>query len=779
MNGTATLRLLVGAATCLAFLPSANLAQVSTPGAWAARAVDRTSGVPLADVLISFPEHSVTRLTDDRGLAAGVGAAGPIRVLATRLGYADLDTLVVAPASSSGAAIELPMERAAISMPALTVQVERQMTSRELHRRMFEREIAVGAVGVTEAEIKAVPALAEADVFRSLQSLAGVTSVNDYTGELFVRGGGGDQVAVLLDGAPVFAPYHMYGYFGGFNADVVESTEFYRGSMPARHGGALSGVVSARPRTGGQGGVNLAGGLSLLGGRLAADGTLPWGEVRWLAAGRKAFVDLARINVPYSFHDLNLGVEAHPAEEHRLRWSLFASDDHYAWDFQSGVGNDESFSAKWANLATSASWSWARDNRMTSSVTAYYSRYAGRQAFGGTPTVPSTINRISVSGLKAGFVLRGERTGGRVGVAVEGGPVRLRSSGEGAAFQGDLSSSYLHAYAYAEAEAWLGPFRLSPGVRAATERNSGRNFVEPRFSVRLRTPFFAVSASVDRTYQFMSALRDAHTREPGAPMWFVHGKDRPASVADGISLSLDAWRGESWTAGVAGWTRRFEGLPSWRAGRARDPATLDFRDGRAHGVDVTLQRHTGPVRGWLSYQWAKVAVTDADGAEHYPYWDRRHEFEGLVAVDLPRGFGVSLRATFGTGGPFWYPIGSYANLRYDPNRRLDVPNEGTLLTLTDWFTVWSDVQGRLPTYARFDMSANYAFRWGVWEIAPYLSVVNVTGRNNILYYDFAGLSEISEDGVLFSDIGDDPLGYVFGHVQQLPLLPTIGVNFKF
>lgn len=778
MKRFAGLFVLAGTATCAALLPAASVAQVPASGAWAVRAVDRTSGDPLADVLIAFPGLSVTTLTDEQGLASGEGAAGEVRVLATRLGYADLDTLVVAPAD--GGVVDLPLERSAISLPPLTVQVERQMTSRELHRRMFEREIAVGAVGVTQAEIKTVPALAEPDVFRSLQSLAGVTSVNDYTGELFVRGGGGDQVAVLLDGAPIFAPYHMYGYFGAFNTDVVESTEFYRGSIPARHGGALSGVVSARQKTGGADELNLAGGLSLLGGRIAADGTLPWGDIRWLAAGRKAFVDLARINVPYSFHDLNLGIEAHPAEAHRLRWSFFASDDHYAWDFQSsGVGH-ESFSATWANLATSASWSWVRNNRMTSDVTAYHSRYRGRQTYGGTPTDPLTTNRISATGLKAGFTWRGERTGARAGVAVEGGPVQLHGSGTGALFEGDLSKSYLHAYAFAEMEAWLGPLRLAPGVRAATERNSGRNFLEPRFSVRLRTPFLAVSASVDRTYQFLSTLRDAHTLEPGAPMWFVHGKNQPPSVADGISLSVDAWRGEAWTAGVAGWTRRFKGLPSWRAGRARDPETLAFQDGRAHGVDVIVQRHVGSVRGWVSYQWAKVAVTDGAGGEYHPHWDRRHEFEGLAAADLPRGFGVSVRATVGTGGPFWYPIGTYSNLRYEPHQRLDDPTwEGALLIDADWFTVWSDVQGRLPTYARFDVSANYAFRWGAWEIAPYLSVVNVTGRTNVLYYQFAGLSEYTNDGIAFSEISDNQLGYRFGYEQQLPFLPTIGIDFKF
>ena len=56
---------------------------------------------------------------------------------------------------------------------------------------------------LTQAEVRAVPAVAEADIFRSLQSLSGVTSISDFGAEMFVRGGDADQVAVLLDGAPV------------------------------------------------------------------------------------------------------------------------------------------------------------------------------------------------------------------------------------------------------------------------------------------------------------------------------------------------------------------------------------------------------------------------------------------------------------------------------------------------------------------------------------------------------------------------------------------------
>jgi len=747
-------------------LSATALVQAPVLGAWTLRAVDDPTGNLLEGVLVAFPESGTTRVTGADGLAGGVGTDGEVRVVASRLGYADLDTLVAVP--EDGGTVELRLGRAPIALAPLTIAAERGSTSRELHRLLFRRELAVGALGVTRAEIRAVPPVAEADLVRSLQALAGVTSVNDYSGELFVRGGNGDQVAVFIDGAPVFAPYHMFGLFGAFNTDAVESTEFYRGSIPARYGGALSGVVSVRQRAGPAGNFRLRGGLSLLGLRATADGSVSDGSLHWLAAGRVASSDMARINLPYSFGDVNFALAMHPAEDHRLRLSVFASRDNFAWDIVSQRLDDASFSSDWTNLASSATWSWVRDSRASGEVTAYYSRYHGLRSIGGAPGSPVTKNVVSTLGLRTHWTLRAERTGARVGVAVRGGPVELETEGVGGYVDGELSRSYLHASAFAELEGWLGPVRLAPGLRAGTERDSRRSFVEPRFSVRIEAANFALSGSLDRTYQFLSVFRDAYAMEVGAPMWFVHGADQPLSVADGASVSVDLWHGEDWTASVAGWTRRFADAPHWRPGKSRAASSLAFHDGAARGLEVMVKRHSGRLRGWISWQWARSTFTDAAGSRYSPQWDRRHEFDGLVSAIAPGGVELSLRATVGTGTPFWYPAGKYGALRID---LVDYGEDGggAELWTDDLYTIWSDAQARLPSYVRFDLAARRGFRWGSWELTPYLSVVNVVNRRNVLGYRFAGLTDSSGEG-------DE---YFFERIRQLPVLPTIGIDFQF
>ena len=728
-----------------------GVAQDPQEGDWGLRIVDQESGVPLAGVHVSFPDLSESRVSDSLGVVSAAPGADLLRIVATRVGYSRMDTVVARP--ESGTMVELGLTRSAIGLPSLTVQAVRAGTdSRELARQMFDREVAIGAVGMTRTEVRAVPTVAENDVFRSLQSVSGVASINDFGAELFVRGGSADQIAVLLDGAPVFGPYHMFGMFSLFNPDIIESAELYKGSIPARYGGSLSGVVSARQRAGGATGTRFSGGLSAVGLRVASDGGLPWADGRWLVAGRKATVDFPGLDPPFSFHDLNLGLHLYPSEEHRVVISLLASEDRFSWDFL-GVG--ESLRSDWANLVSSVTWSWVRGSRITSDVAAYFSRYEGHLAVGEEGSGLATRNRIGAGGVRAQIAVRGEATGVRTGLLVEGGPVSLRGTGPGAYMEGEASGTFLHASAFAEVEHWVGALRLAPGVRLGTERNSGRVFAEPRLSARYHLGPFAISGSLDRSFQFLSMLRDDRHVVPGAPMWFLRGEGQPVSVAEGISVSLDYWRGRTWTGSATGWTRRFTDIPSWHPESVRDLSALEYHSGSAYGWELSLERHAGLLRGRISYQQTRVELRDNDGQEYWPRWDRRHEVDATLTLEDLWGLSASLRTTIGSGTPFWFPAGEFYGLRYDPRGRFLSPGR-------DDFTILSNVQGRMPYYGRVDFSARYACHWGSLAIVPFLTIPNVTGRQNVLTYRA-------------SRVGSDDRRLTPTH--QLPLFPFIGVDF--
>ena len=452
--------------------------------------------------------------------------------------------------------------------------------------------------------------------------------------------------------------------FGLFNADAIESAEFYKGAIPARYGGALSGVLATRQRVGPASGSRFTGGLSMLGLRVSAVGGVPWADTQWMVAGRRATIALSSLPTPYSFQDVNLGFRLHPGEEHRVGFSLLATNDEFDWAFDPF---GESLHSEWSNLVSSVTWSWVRGNRLTSDATAYMSRYNATLGVGAEGTGPVTRNRVGVVGVRGQLtVRRGERTGARAGIVAEGGPVTVRGTGPGAYIEGETVTSYLHGFLFAEVEQWIGPLRLGPGLRVGTEQRASRTFVEPRLSARLYLGPLAVSASLDRTYQFLSTLRDDRFVFPGTPMWSVREQGQPIASADGISVAVDYWRAERWTGSMGFWTRRLRDTPHWRPETSRDLSALEYHDGRAYGWELSLQRHAGPVRGWASYQWASVTLTNPDGRRYSPNWDRRHEFDATVSMPEFRGWSASVRTRVATGTPFWYPAGAYYGITYNP-----------------------------------------------------------------------------------------------------------------
>ena len=86
------------------------------------------------------------------------------------------------------------------------------------------------------ATIRKIPALAgELDVLKTLQLLPGVQTGREATSGLYVRGGGPDQNLILLDGVPVYNPYHLFGFLSVFNGDAVKDITLIKGGFPARY----------------------------------------------------------------------------------------------------------------------------------------------------------------------------------------------------------------------------------------------------------------------------------------------------------------------------------------------------------------------------------------------------------------------------------------------------------------------------------------------------------------------------------------------------------------
>ena len=135
-----------------------------------------------------------------------------------------------------------------ISLSPSKIEADEIQVSAEKSRQL--NQIQYSEITLNPAELKSIPALAEPDIFRTLQSLPGVLVANEASAGLVIRGGNTDQNLILLDGITVYNPTHLGGVFSNFIVDGIKEAELVKGGYNAEYGGRLSSVLNITSREG-------------------------------------------------------------------------------------------------------------------------------------------------------------------------------------------------------------------------------------------------------------------------------------------------------------------------------------------------------------------------------------------------------------------------------------------------------------------------------------------------------------------------------------------------
>ncbi|HEX6909340.1 MAG TPA: carboxypeptidase regulatory-like domain-containing protein, partial [Longimicrobium sp.] len=250
--------------------------------------------------------------------------AGRWTLRASRVGFASASA-EVAVAAGGAASLDLRLSEQALVLDPVEVRSRRD-TQRE--RTRFETEAGTTTRVITGDEIKILPGLGEADVLRAVEVLPGVVSTSDFSSAFNVRGGSSDQNLILLDGFPIFNPFHLGGLFSVFNSDVIARAELLSGGFGAEYGGRVSSVLTVESETADSTfGADM--GVSVLASRLALHAPLPGPAARvlggergsWFLSGRRSYFDaLLRpvTDFPYHLTDVQGGATVETAGGGRL-----------------------------------------------------------------------------------------------------------------------------------------------------------------------------------------------------------------------------------------------------------------------------------------------------------------------------------------------------------------------------------------------------------------------------------------------------------------------------
>ncbi len=244
--------------------------------------VDEESGEPIVGALVALSLLNRTVVTDPRGqyLLHQV-PNGPQRLTVRFIGHAPrlMDALVP---SAGELEINVSLRPAPLSLAPLAV-----------HAPVAVRGIGAddtttfGDRATSIAAVRQDGRLSEPDVFRAISGGDVIVSPESPSG-VNLRGGGSDQVAYLLDGIPVFSPYHSAGLFSAWNPDAIAGMHLWSSGPALTQTHSLAGIVAATTRAPGTRST-ARGSLSTTQARVTIDGPLGTREGGYLVSLRSGF----------------------------------------------------------------------------------------------------------------------------------------------------------------------------------------------------------------------------------------------------------------------------------------------------------------------------------------------------------------------------------------------------------------------------------------------------------------------------------------------------------
>ena len=611
-------------------------------------------------------------------------------------------------------------------------------------------QVAVEAerISLRAKPVQQLPALGEADLLRGLQLLPGVQAVADISSGLYVRGGDPGQTAILLDDTPLYNPSHLFGLFSAFNPDAIKKVDLYKGAYPAPYGRTLGAVLDVSNRAGNRKRTSGRGGVSLISGRLLTEG--PVGQGSWMLAGRRTYLEpvlsaiRARgVEIPlnYYFYDFNGSINQRRGDD------TFAVNAYWGQDdlrLELEDDEDSSVDLRWGNRALTTRWTRAFSPALFGHFTAAGSSSESIVAlrFLDAPVrIANSIRDLSFKGDVDYFAHRDHTLSlGLLATLFEFHFVRSFNERP----QLDLRQEPVLLEGYVQDEWRLGrTTRVQLGGRGTYFSAGNRWHFTPRLSlsqalsdkIRVKAAGGAyrqhlqlITTEAFSGGDFWVPLDD--TVEPGRSYQAVTGVEWTPSPR--YQLSVDAYYTD-----LANLVTVDTELPDDNEETHSDAVFNSGGTGWASGVEVFLQRRSGALTGWIGYAlgWTRRTFPELnDGQPFPPKHDRRHDLSFVVSYE---------------GGAWRFG----ATLAYATGQAFTPVSE----------TPAQRNSARLQPYHRLDVSASRSFALREADSEFYVQIFNVYSRRNEW---FVQLDAVEPEV--------DPR-----KIKQLPIIPTLGVNFSF
>ncbi|MBW3534798.1 MAG: TonB-dependent receptor [Gemmatimonadetes bacterium] len=694
-------------------------------------------------------------------------APGFHRLRAIHVGHAPLEVEVLVP-SGGRVDVDLDLLRAPVELPALLVTGSPVVVADPEGAGPGARDRALQVTEVALRTLSASPGLAESGVGEAAQGVPGDPS--NPRDVLLMRGSTADLKLVLLDGAPVYTPFHLGGLLESLDPASFGSATLHVGGAPARYDGGLSYILDLHTRSPRADGLHASGAVDLLSARASVEGPLP-GLGGLLLSGRW----LHRLEgplfggagSPYGYGDALARWEASPAQGHRLSVTGFVNDESVFLDFPGregltlrSLGAELPDAARWGNRALSATWEGrlgATDVDMTAAASRYDASLPIRPDPDGDAAsrlilARSQTDRVRVTADAARRLGEGRL---RIGVAADRVDLEYdaRRVTDAATITSGASGAGTVVGAYLDASRPLAPgVALRAGVRADRFSSEGGLRLAPRASLAWTLgPQAVLTLAAGRYHQY---TRTSDTQVERAVADMAEGAVdvqqgsalMPVASADHMVLSLDQVLAPTVRLGLEGFVKAFDGVSGGRGSLT------------SSGMDVRVVRQGDDVTAWLGYSLAWFWADDDGPDASTTAFTGRHLLSTGLSGRLAGPVGADLRLSFSDGLPYTsIPLGS----EDQASPGLESAGGGERVVSGEP-ALGGPAEGFLRLDAEVD--ALWTTRWSGRDISirPYVRVLNALDRRDALFWYFEP----------WRDAEVRPLA-------ELSMLPVLGLEWRF
>lgn len=698
-----------------------------------------------ASLLLESPDGKVT-LTADADVKGIFRFAdvpeGVYRLTAAQPGFEKIVRDVTVPASGS---IKIYLSRSGFVLPEVVV------TARRVPKTAVSRQV------VTKQELTRVPGSA-GDPLRALQSLPGVASTGDYSGQMVVRGGGPSDNAYYLDRIPIMSPFHFGGLVSTINPDLVKDVDLAVGGFNAEYGNIWGGVVditqrdARRDRWGGRVNVNFLMTDVLFEGPLSSKTSLA-------VAGRRSYLELAKsffddfTSIP-SFGDYQVKLDVHSSEKLQMNFQAFGSDDLLGLTIKpdsDAAKKDPSLAGEFSyhnifhNQGANLKWMWS--DKDTLLVTPYHSYTVVRTTMGREYFIGVTADSF---GIRADWLHDfGSNVQWRTGIDDEVQSAHLD------AYFARLPEGYDTAYTFTQADKVRAIYETSYCFIGTFTEALIKFSSRFQVSVGIRHDLFTMTHQSEFSPRLSAAL-DLDEKTILKASWGVY-RQLPSAQQLEPHFGNSSLENPMANSKVVGLERVLGGGKGFRVecydtDQSKIPIPNDLLNyvndgvGIARGVEVMVrQAPTSRLFGWVAYAYSLSKRRDGEGHPWYPYdYDQRQIATVVMSYKLTQKWECGFKWRLATGEPetpivsanpqgngYWIPVNGAVNSE------------------------------RKPAYHRLDLSVSRTASYNTWQLRWYLEIMNVYNSKNITGYDYSADYKSRKE------------------IKQLPFLPYAGVEVKF